>query len=52
MLEKRLVLRGETGTERCLYSHTDPKTVLCGHDGKEEFGWLVVEDGCCQYVSN
>lgn len=44
--------REETGTERCPYSHTDPKTVLRGHDGKEEFGRLVVEDGCCRYVSN
>lgn len=44
--------REESGTEKCPYSHTDPKTVLRGNDGKEEFGRLVVEDGCCRYVSN
>ena len=44
--------REETGTEKCPYSHTDPKTVMRGPDGKEEFGRLVVEDGCCRYVSN
>ncbi|OJJ84447.1 uncharacterized protein ASPGLDRAFT_126650 [Aspergillus glaucus CBS 516.65] len=44
--------REETGTEKCPYLYTDPKTALRGHDGKEEFGRLVVEDGCCRYVSN
>ena len=44
--------REETGTENCPYSYTDPKTVMRGHDSKEEFGRLVIEDGCCRYVSN